>query len=463
MNLGRIWPSLILVLVLLLFFTQTAYADGPQILTNEAEFEFPTSITFKLSASADTTITSVELIYGNDEVGCALAAAYTEPEDFEPGTNIETSWVWDLEQYGSLPSGTRVWWQWHLIDELGAEIISEEQELFFLDTNFEWQEVRSDELIFFSAVTDQTVNDALWEAANAGLDQLEEDLGARPERPVTIYNYPTTADMRDAVILTQDWAGGLAMINYDTVLLGANAGNLDWGTRTMIHELAHVIIHQATDNCVGDIPRWLDEGLASYVEGQIEEHSAALLEDAIANDALISLLSLSSSFPTRSQSASLAYAQSGELVGYLIDTYGQDKLIELLDVFQAGRTYDQALLEVYGIDTLTLDNNWRESLGLPPHEPVPTATPVQLPTLLAYEASPTAEIVETPASSTIVPTEIPPTPTVTPTSMPNNTSLQNPPPPTTIIDPNLILMVLIFTAVLFAIGFLIMIFIARRF
>ncbi len=78
---------------------------------------------------------------------------------------------------------------------------------------------------------------------------------------------------------------------------------------------------------------------------------------------MITLRSLSSSFPAGHGGASLSYAQSQSLVAYLIDTYGWEKMRELLGIFQEGSTYDDALLRTYGIDMGALDQEWREHIG----------------------------------------------------------------------------------------------------
>ncbi len=51
-------------------------------------------------------------------------------------------------------------------------------------------------------------------------------------------------------------------------------------------------------------------------------------------------------------------------MAYLIDTYGWEKMRQLLAVFQEGSTYDDALVRVYGVDMGELDEEWRASLGV---------------------------------------------------------------------------------------------------
>jgi len=404
----------------------TYAASGPEVEDNYAEADFPDSVTFYLSVSSQAVVDAIELEYGATRVTCGHASAKAQP-DFDPATRVKVSWTWDFRKSNSPPSGTRIWWRWHVRDEAGNELDVEEQEIFFDDPRFDWQEIRSDELVLFSAVPDQAVNQALWQAANEALDRLESDVGARPERLVKIYNYPDTQGVRDTVVFTHDWTGGLAFTSYDTILLGANRSNLEWGTRTVAHELCHMVVYQVTFNCLGDLPTWLDEGLATYIEGDLEDYLQEVLDEALAKDALLSLQSLCGGFPTSSKRARLAYTQSNRVVSYLLETYGREKMAELLQTFREGSSYDRALQRVYGLDTQGLDNEWRASLGLPPRQIRARATPTSLPTLALYGAStPTAMTTRTPTSTPLPPTATPsavptPTPRATPTTPPTPT------------------------------------------
>ena len=70
--------------------------------------------------------------------------------------------------------------------------------------------------------------------------------------------------------------------------------------------------------------------------------------------------SLASPFSAHAGKSYLSYAQSLSLVQFLIDSYGQDKIFELLNAFKQGSSYDSALIEVYGFDMDGLDALWRD-------------------------------------------------------------------------------------------------------
>jgi hypothetical protein len=201
---------------------------------------------------------------------------------------------------------------------------------------------------------------------------LTQDIGAYPERPVKIYIYASTSDLKGAMISSNEWSGGVAFTEFSTIAISIPPSELDWGKRALVHELTHLVVHQATFSAYGQLPLWLDEGLAMYSEGELDPDFRSCLEGAILEDELISVRSLCSPFSAYSEKACLSYAQSYSLVEYLLDNYGQDKMLDLLALLKQGSTYDEALTEVYGFDINGLDARWRATL-MTPVVPAPKA------------------------------------------------------------------------------------------
>ena len=112
--------------------------------------------------------------------------------------------------------------------------------------------------------------------------------------------------------------------------------NLTWGKRAISHELTHLVTHQMVLNPYNDIPRWLDEGIAVYNEGPLDYTFQSALNTAVKSNTLISLQTLSCPFSSDTVKSYLSYAESYSAVAYLIDTYGEDKMLELLETFQKG-------------------------------------------------------------------------------------------------------------------------------
>ena len=143
----------------------------------------------------------------------------------------------------------------------------------------------------------------------------------------------------------------------------------------MSHELAHLVVHQMTFNPYTELPTWLDEGLAMYAEGSLEPVYVDLLQRVVNAGALISVRSLSSPFSAHPDQSALSYAQSYSVVEFLIDSYGQSRMLELLLAFREGSGYDAALEKIYGFDMDGLDASWRNWLA----QPVPSREKAGLP------------------------------------------------------------------------------------
>jgi hypothetical protein len=97
-----------------------------------------------------------------------------------------------------------------------------------------------------------------------------------------------------------------------------------------------------------------------YAEGKPDPYLESVLEKAITQHNLISVRSLASPFSALPEEAYISYAESQSLIAFLIQNYGSDKMLQLLNLFKEGNTYDEALTQVYGFDQDGLDALWQE-------------------------------------------------------------------------------------------------------
>ena len=99
------------------------------------------------------------------------------------------------------------------------------------------------------------------------------------------------------------------------------------------------------------MPTWLSEGSAVYAEGDASSFNAQDVLDALKAGTLPPLHNLADEFSANLSEAGLAYTQSGEMVRFMINTYGPEKFGALLAAMQSGKTIDLALQQVYSLDT----------------------------------------------------------------------------------------------------------------
>ena len=329
------------------------------ILDSSAEVEFPTRLNFSLSAQSEVNITDIRLHYTVDQLSHAQVTSEVYIE-FVPATTVDANWNWDMRRTGGLPPGSRLEYWWTVEDAQGDKIETIPSPVQFDDARYPWQSLTEGEATIYWYQGDESFAQELMITAQEALVRLAEDTGAYLDKPVKVYIYANAQDLQGSMIFPQEWTGGAAFTRHGIIAIGIATNNLAWGKRAMTHELTHLVIHQMTFNPYNDLPTWLDEGLAVYNEGEVSSQFATRLNKAIAEDRLISVRSIASPFSAYAEESILAYAQSRSLVEFLISNYGSDRMLELLNIFRQGSTYDGALEKVYGFDMDGLNALWRD-------------------------------------------------------------------------------------------------------
>jgi len=336
---------------------------SPINLTSSVQVSFPNSITFDVKAQSDANITKLRLHYIVDEQNFAEVVSEGWPQ-FTPSTSVDTQWVWNMAESGGLPPGAQVQYWWTAQDAAGDTVQTDTSTVSFDDNRYNWQSITSGPitLLWYSG-SNQFAN-ALMTAAQQGLQRIQNELGLTPQGHVRIYIYASTKDLQGAQLFAASWEGGVTFYSFDVIAIGVAPDQLSFGESAIPHELTHWVVHQVTFNDYGaGLPPWLDEGLATYIQGVVPEYQEAL-NYAIKNNQLISVRSLSSPFSAIAEQALISYGESQSIVTFLIQTYGEDKMDQLLNVFHEGASYDDALKQVYGFDQDGLDVLWRQSLGI---------------------------------------------------------------------------------------------------
>lgn len=375
---------LISVFLSLCLFTGTSAfaAVSASVTSNEIRLNFPESATFRTTLSSDVEIISVVLEYGNKQETCGEVIAKAFPE-FTPGKTVEAEWTWEMRQSGSLPPGSQVWWRWRITDANGQETLTQTETATWLDGLHQWQTMNEGDFLRLHWYEgSQSFATELLRAAQDGLLFNETQSGLEATTPIDIYVYANTNDLKEAILYEPSWIGGGAFPEYDIVILAISPDELEWGRDVIVHELTHVLVGHLTFSCLGDVPTWLNEGLAVYSEGDLDPGSQQQLDQAIRDDALFTIRSLSSGFSEDRAKALLSYNQSYSVTKFLVETYGQEKMTALLLALQGGLTIDEALQQTYGLNTEGLEAAWRQAIGAPARPVSEQATAQPTPTLV---------------------------------------------------------------------------------
>jgi hypothetical protein len=161
------------------------------------------------------------------------------------------------------------------------------------------------------------------------------------------------------------YASGVAFPPEGVVLLTLTAPE-SWVRpdmpKLLAHELSHVALHRALDG--HSIPRWFAEGVAIHHSG---EHSFARIRTlwaATLRGGLVGLRDLSERFPEQHGEVDVAYAESADLVGFMLEGQaGPHRFRALCAGLQSGVPFEGAFAAAYQMTLPELEQQWRTQLG----------------------------------------------------------------------------------------------------
>jgi hypothetical protein len=269
--------------------------------------------------------------------------------------------------------GAEITYHWDIKDEAGNQLSTEDQLYVHQDTRFAFSTLTHDNVTVYY-YRGQSEAQAVLDAAVETLQSIGALEQAQVSFPVKVFLYGTAEEMGLASVPTGGGEGvrTLGEVFYsDTAMVSSDVATLDIAR----HEVAHIVTRAATKGPFG-VPDWMNEGISVYAQSRLLAGQESALEAAIEGDNVLTFRELnSSSAGGRSDTVSLYYAQSGAIVRYLIETYGEEQFGALIRTFKEGSTPDNAFESVFGFDEQGLENEWRASVGLAPVEESPSPTP----------------------------------------------------------------------------------------
>jgi Peptidase MA superfamily len=333
-----------------------------RVLRSDFESRFPQAIAFTLDAAVLRPIQKVTVSY---RVGGGRALTVGEARVTQGPGQVHAEALLDLSRR-YLPPGTALQFYWQVEDDRGEQFRSETFNATLDDRRFQWRQARAAGLELNWSRGDTQFGQLLVQIALQSLQRLAGEAGVTMDRPVRIFVYGDLEEFRSSSYRGGlEWVGGTYYPRENVILIFAppNQQGLEIARRALPHELTHAVVHQATDNPFGDVPQWLNEGLASRSEPRMPAESADALARAIAEDRLMSLRSLTGAFPVDSDEAALAYGESYSAVAFLQERYGRQRVNALLQAYRQGVTPDDGLQQALGADTGQFEAEWRAWLA----------------------------------------------------------------------------------------------------
>lgn len=157
---------------------------------------------------------------------------------------------------------------------------------------------------------------------------------------------------------TPHWAAGVAIPSRNLIVLPTygRRGAFHDPVVTLRHELAHLAVH----GHLGErVPRWFDEGYATWVSGGWDERSGWQIRLALARGSAPPLDSLSLGWPRGEQRARLAYLLSASAVRHLATSRGEPAFEAFIREWRQGGSMDAAMRSVYQLTPAQFEREWR--------------------------------------------------------------------------------------------------------
>lgn len=351
--------------------TPSVSAQQPiTVVSEEPRNEYPQGVTFAISfkAPADTKEVRLQYHLAPDGTGATAVATCTGT-----GTVSCTYSLTSGRGIFIIP-GAEITYHWEISDTAGDQLSTPDKLYVHQDTRFTFATLQQDNVTLYYHSGSESQAQAVLNAAVDTLQKVGQLEQTQVTFPVKVFLYTTAEEMQPSIAAGGEGRGVTVLgevVYSDTAMVSADVATLDI-TR---HEVAHIVTRQATKGPYG-VPAWFNEGISVFSQSKpLAGHDAAL-QAAIDGDKVLSMRELNSS-ATGSVGATvgLYYGEAGSIVKYLVDTFGPEKFAQLLKTFKDGTTPDKAFQSVYGFDSLGLENNWRQSVGLAPRAASPTVTP----------------------------------------------------------------------------------------
>ena len=242
-----------------------ADGHGIVVVAMAAESQFPDGIRFSITARSSEEIDDIRVHFRT--IGASRGSAYRVVE-FEPGTEVTGEVLLRSGGAGFIPPGTRIKYSFEVRDKGGGELRTPDQEFTYLDNRFEWETLSSGPVTVYSYgdKADQQLKVVL-ATAQATLERMAPVLGFELTEPFSIVSYPSYSDMTAAIpfraqaVSDQLITEGLAFTDERVLLVHSGDARVE---ATVSHEFTHLLVAEATGHIRGELPAWLNEGLAEF-------------------------------------------------------------------------------------------------------------------------------------------------------------------------------------------------------
>jgi hypothetical protein len=231
-----------------------------------------------------------------------------------------------------------------------------------------WRELKGDHFIIYYQ-SDKSFANEMLSKSEEYYKQIGDDLGYvrhsgfwQWENRVKIYIYSTQEEFLNATG-RQKWSHGVA--DYKKKEIRSYVWKEGFLESLLPHEIAHLIFRDYV-GFKGEIPLWLDEGVAQWQEPAKRVIVKEVMHDALSKEkgyALKDLTGIDIRTVSYAPAVELFYIQAMSVIDFLIKKKGSDVFIFFCRQLRDGKSMDEALQFAYPTsirDLTELEEQWRE-------------------------------------------------------------------------------------------------------
>ena len=417
--------KVLILSALVLFFLATPRAINAQsAITFGApshDIDFPDSLSFAINASSNAgEILTAKLTFWVPGLVSFSTNLTKNQVEFSPASSVQLLYIMNTEGFTVFPS-TPYLYYWEVTDSAGNTAKSKEFSIRYDDTRYDWDIFENEEVAVWTHDRSRSFGQSIFEIAKRAITAQYPLYQIEIAFQIRIIVYNNTDEFAEWHSGSVSGIGGQADPNIGVttqiVSLGGFFGG--WLNDVIPHEISHLYFAQVTYNPTVSIPNWLSEGVATYNE--FLDHSRELneVEKLGQRGELVPLSSLARGFGRQvdEDRFRLAYSEAVSAVTYMIETYGEDGLADLLAAYKSGLATDDAFMSAFGVDATEFEFGWAAWLGIPEGDyviptawPMPTFRPSPTPFLVGSSFLVTSTSRVQLAQTAATPTPLPPVP-----------------------------------------------------
>ncbi len=216
-------------------------------------------------------------------------------------------------------------------------------------------------VVKFDGAQDYAIWDEVLRILETAYREIGQTLGYFPSKPIHVVLL--SEEQFHGETGTPAWADALFDPVLGRIKVPTRGALTDkaWLARVLRHEFVHALLHERMGLKAGNVPTWLNEGLAMQLAGDPWPDL-----DQIARGPELKVIPLSlleggwASLPP--EAAGLAYLEANSATRYLIDRYTMERVRAILDRIKAGDTISGAIHDKLMITYEAFQKRWTNKL-----------------------------------------------------------------------------------------------------